>query len=78
MSQGSQNEGSNAGGDDEGQGQFSMPLTVDRLQVRRHMHDASVQCWIQMAPFLMGILFAGIWYLAPGHQEALRGRAAYD
>lgn len=34
MSQASQNEGSNAGGDDEGQGQFSMPLTVDRLQVR--------------------------------------------
>jgi hypothetical protein len=52
MSQASQGAPSNADDGEEEQGQFSMPLTVDRLQVRRFMRrSAHLFSWKLMLPF---------------------------
>lgn len=46
MSQGSQDGGSNGDGGEEEQGHFSMPNTVDKLQVRsqgyRNQHNTKI------------------------------------
>jgi len=80
MSQASQGAASNADDGEEEQGQFSMPLTVDRLQVRRFYVPEYLLVFPEAnVAFIYALIrIPGLWHLRSGHEEVDRRRSTHS